>query len=81
MDRRKFLRNGSLSGLGLGMVGGWSRRAGSVGGELLAVGGNSSEKNSSLNLMEKPPALDLEEITVSDLQKKMQSGEANLSYP
>lgn len=51
MDRRKFLRNGSLAGIGLTAVGGWQ----------LTTGGN--------------PLLDLEEITITDLQKKMQRGE------
>ncbi len=68
MDRRKFLRQGSLTGIGLSSVGGLSRLAG-------AVDGISAEKNSSKNPLEQNPSLDLEEITVSDLQKKMQSGE------
>lgn len=65
MDRRKFLRNGSLTGLGLTTVGGLR----------LAAGGLTSENNSTVNAVEQAPALDLEEITVTDLQKKMQSGE------
>lgn len=60
MDRRKFLRNGSLTGIGLSTLGSWSSYAAG------AESGTDSEKVSSLNL---------EEITVSDLQKKMQSGE------
>ncbi|HET6999839.1 MAG TPA: amidase family protein, partial [Puia sp.] len=59
MDRRKFLRNGSLTGIGLTTVGSWSRTFGTVGSTV-------PEKVSSLNL---------EEITVSELQKKMQNGE------
>jgi amidase len=62
MDRRKFLRNGSLTGIGLAGVGRWS----------LAVGRqiNSPSINS-----EKQTDLELEEITVKELQKKMQNGE------
>src|ERR1700731_4887397 len=56
MDRRKFLRNGSLTGIGLAAVGSWQ----------LAVGSRSTKITTALNL---------EEITVSELQKKMQSGE------
>jgi amidase len=65
MNRRKFLRNGSLTGLGLTTVGGLR----------LAVDGSSNENNSSKDSSEVAPVLDLEEITVTDLQKKMQSGE------
>jgi amidase len=65
MDRRKFLRQGSLTGLGLSTVGRWS----------LAVGSISKENNSLINQSQNAPFLDLEEITVTDLQKKMQSGE------
>jgi amidase len=65
MDRRKFLRNGSLTGLGLSTVGRWPS----------IVGGISTENNSSIDQAQKAPVLDLEEITVTDLQKKMQSGE------
>ncbi len=64
MDRRKFLRNGSLTGLGLTTIGSFQ----------LTVDSISQEKNSSKNLLV-APVLDLEEITVTDLQKKMQSGE------
>jgi|SRR5579863_1804658 len=60
MDRRKFLRNGTLTGIGLTAVGGWSRI------EAGAVGRNSTKKIASLNL---------EEITIQELQKKMQNGE------
>ena len=56
MDRRKFLRNGSLTGIGLTTVGSWQR----------AVGSNSTKKATALNL---------EEITIQELQKKMQNGE------
>jgi amidase len=56
MDRRKFLRNGSLTGIGLTAVGGWQ----------LAVGSNSLKRAGALNL---------EEITIQELQTKMQSGE------
>ncbi len=56
MDRRKFLRNGSLTGIGLTTIGSFQRE----------ISSTLPEKLSSLNL---------EEITVSELQKKMQSGE------
>jgi len=65
MDRRKFLRKGSLTGLGLSTVGRWS----------LAVGSISKENNSLIGQAQKAPVLDLEEMTVTDLQKKMQRGE------
>jgi amidase len=65
MDRRKFLRNGSLTGLGLTAVGSMQ----------LTVDSISQEKNSSKNPLEPNPIIDLEEITAIDLQKKMQSGE------
>ena len=42
MDRRKFLRNGSLTGIGLTAVGGWSRI------DAGAEGSNSSKKNYEL---------------------------------
>jgi amidase len=58
MDRRKFLRNGSL------VVGGWQ----------LAVNGSTSG-SISRDLKNETPAFDLEELSVTDLQKKMQSGE------
>jgi amidase len=60
MDRRKFIRNGSLTGIGLTTVGGWSRPVAGT------VGGNSKKKTR---------ALDLEEINITELQKKMQNGE------
>ena len=75
MDRRKFLRNGSLTGLGLTAVGSWSASASLRRTQQLAVGGSISENNSSKDSTGQAPALDLEEITVTDLQKKMQSGE------
>jgi amidase len=78
MDRRKFLRQGSLTGLGLTTVGGLSAFSGLSGNQPTkrsAVGGNSNENNSSIDSSVEAPALDLEEITVTDLQKKMQSGE------
>jgi amidase len=60
MDRRKFLRNGSLSSIGLTTVGSWSRLG------ARAEGSKVPKKVSSLNL---------EEITVTELQNKMQNGE------
>jgi amidase len=78
MDRRKFLRQGSLTGLSLTTVGGLSAFSGLSAIQQtnrLAVGGSSNENNSSIDSSEEAPALDLEEITVTDLQKKMQSGE------
>src|SRR5579864_3875942 len=60
MDRRKFIRNGSLTGIGLTTIGSWSRI------EAGAVGSNSIRKATALNL---------EEITIQELQKKMQNGE------
>ncbi|HEY4935627.1 MAG TPA: amidase family protein, partial [Puia sp.] len=65
MDRRKFLRNGSLTGIGLTTAGSWQ----------LAVGGISPENNSSIDPAEQAPVLDLEEITIMELQKKMQNSE------
>ena len=59
MDRRKFIRNGSLTGIGFTTVGSWSRTYGTV--------GNISPKRAT--------ALNLEEITIQELQSKMQSGE------
>jgi amidase len=61
MDRRKFLRSGSLTGIGLTTIGGWR----------LAV---DPPLNSSI-YSENQAVLDLEEITVTELQKKMQAGE------
>ena len=65
MDRRKFLRSGSLTGIVLTTVGGWQ----------LAVGSQSAEiKDSSAHPEKLPSELDLEEVTVIELQKKMQNG-------
>jgi amidase len=61
MDRRKFLRNGSLTtmgGIGLGLVAGSWR-----------------DNGQEATRMAEAPALDLEETTIEELQKKMQSGE------
>ena len=58
MDRRKFLRNGSLTGMGLSGIGRLS---------LAAL--------PTKDLQEKQTALALEEITVMELQRKMQNGE------
>jgi len=65
MDRRKFIRSGSLTGLGLSSIGGWQ----------LAAGGNAAFNISSRDAMNETLALNLEEITITELQKKMQSGE------
>ena len=65
MDRRKFLLNGSFAGLGLSTVGRWR----------LAVGDSSTKNSFSIDQAQNPPVLDLEEITVTQLQKKMQRGE------
>ncbi len=62
MDRRKFLRSGSLTGIGLTTAGGWQSAMTS---QLLQ---NADPANAA-------PTLDLEEITVMELQNKMQSGE------
>ena len=62
MDRRKFLRSGSLTGIGLTTAGGWQSAMTS---QLLQ---NADPANAA-------PTLDLEEITVTELQNKMQSGE------
>jgi amidase len=62
MDRRGFLRSGSLTGIGLTATGGWS----------LALGNYQLHLSDPSNT---GPALDLEEITVTELQNKMQSGE------
>ena len=58
MDRRKFLRNGSLTGMGLAGIG------------RLSLDALPAEE-----LQEKQTALELEEITVTELQRKMQNGE------
>jgi amidase len=60
MDRRKFLRNGSLTGIGLTAAGVLSRKMAE------AIAGNSTKKTTTLNL---------EEITIQELQMKMQNGE------
>ncbi len=65
MDRRKFIRSGSLTGLGLSAVGGWQ----------LAAGGNAAFNISSRDALNETLALNLEEITITELQKKMRSGE------
>jgi amidase len=62
MDRRKFLRNGSLTGIGFAAAGSWRP---TVEAKPVASGDGS----------EKKLALELEEITITELQKKMQSGE------
>jgi len=66
MDRRKFLRNGTLT------VGSWQFV---VGSGQLAVDSIDSQINPQAPLMQKDAALELEEITVDELQQKMQSGE------
>lgn len=63
MDRRKFLRSGSLTGLGLTAVGMSSLRASA---------GFSQQPLRLLHF----PAIDLEEISIVQLQQKMQQGEA-----
>jgi amidase len=65
MDRRKFLRAGSLTGIGLASVGGWQ----------LAVGRNTGKNISFPEATDYAPDLNLEEITVMELQEKMKSGE------
>jgi amidase len=68
MDRRKFLRNGSLTGVGLTAIG--------IGSLQASVSGIFGEHDdTSIHPVQQAPALELEEITVADLQKKMQSGE------
>jgi amidase len=68
MDRRKFLRNGSLTGIGLTTVG--------IGSLQASVLNHIPENRPySADPLEQSPVLDLEEITISDLQKKMQNGE------
>ena len=64
MDRRKFLRSGSLTGLGLTAVGMSSLRASA---------GFPQQPSRSLHF----PAIDLEEISIAQLQKRMQQGEAS----
>ena len=60
MDRRKFIRSGSLTGIGLTAVGGWS-----------SIDAGETSSHSS----KKTTGLNLEEITIQELQSKMQSGE------
>jgi amidase len=68
MDRRKFLLNGSLT-----TVGGWScLRAGAVGSLSRLSAGEIDDK---ATIAESATALVLEEITVDELQIKMQTGE------
>ena len=68
MDRRKFLRNGSLT------VGGWQLAVGGL--SLLGAEHEVSPvRSSSERTSNESPGLNLEEITVSFLQEKMQSGE------
>jgi amidase len=62
MDRRKFLRSGSLTGIGLTTAGGWQ----------LALRSHQSQNPDPVNATR---TLDLEEITVTELQNRMQSGE------
>ena len=64
MDRRKFLRNGSLTTMG-GIV-------------LGLVAGSWQGIREETPPMAEAPALDLEETTIKELQKKMQSGELTL---
>src|SRR5665213_863554 len=64
MNRRKFLRSGSLTGLGLTAVGMSSLRASA---------GFPQQPSRSLHF----PAIDLEEISIAQLQKRMQQGEAS----
>ena len=69
MDRRKFLRNGSLT-----TVGGWQLAVGGL-SLLNADPEDSPVKSSPEGISNESSGLNLEEITVSDLQEKMQSGE------
>ena len=68
MNRRKFLRNGSLTGIGITTIGVAS---------LQAAGSNQARKNypEVVDPANEYPLLELEEISVTELQKKMQSGE------
>ncbi len=63
MNRRKFLQTGSLTGISL--------TAGGLGS--LQASGMYLRDNSNSRI---PPALNLEEISITDLQKKMQQNEA-----
>ena len=66
MDRRKFLRSGSFTGIGLTALGGWQ----------LAVGSPPAEiKDPSALPAKLAPELNPEEMTVVELQKKMERGE------
>ncbi len=62
MDRRKFLRNGSLAGFA------------GIGGLELAANADGSKINTGSASDKLTAGLDLEEITVMMLQQKMQSG-------
>lgn len=64
MNRRKFLHTGSLTGIGLAAAGLGSLQA-------------SSDYLPDQSRFQNLPALDLEEITIAQLQKKMQQGEAS----
>jgi len=63
MNRRKFLRNGSMAGMGLTAIG------------LSVSEGTEASENISAASPQKVPMLDLEEITIAELQQKMQTGE------
>jgi len=65
MNRRNFLRNGSLSGIGLAGVGGWQ----------MATEFNEPDERNKRNGPQEEMALNLEEIMIAELQKKMQNGE------
>ena len=68
MNRRKFLRNGSLTGIGITTIGVAS---------LQAAGSNLVRKTypAAMDSADEYPLLELEEISVTELQKKMHSGE------
>ncbi len=68
MNRRKFLRNGSLTGIGITTIGVASLQAAG----LIHARKNYPEVVDPAN---EYPLLELEEISVTELQKKMQSGE------
>jgi amidase len=63
MNRRKFLQTGSLTGIGLTAAGLGS----------LQASGMLQRDNSNSRI---PPVFNLEEISITDLQKKMQQNEA-----
>ncbi len=69
MDRRKFLRNGSLT-----TVGGWQLAVDGL-SLLNAEPEDSPVRSSPERTSNESPSFNLEEITVSVLQEKMQSGE------